>query len=98
MAEQVIHVEQEALEQLTKALAEAGEDYKKNLKRLTTLIAEITSGDIKGDPADELLVKFQAKEDIFNKMAETIDEAEGYLGMQTTSFTNMIGDLVSGMK
>lgn len=94
----VIHVEEEALNALKNALATAGEEYKSNLSRLTNLINEVTSGDIQGDPAQDLLQKFQAKEDTLNKLAETIDEAEGYLGMQTTSFTNMIGDLKSGMK
>ena len=93
-----IHVEEEALNSLKNALATAGEEYKSSLSRLTSLIDEITSGDIQGDPAQDLLQKFQAKEDTLNKLAETIDEAEGYLGMQTTSFTNMIGDLKSGMK
>lgn len=94
----VIHVEEEALNALKNALATAGEEYKSSLSRLTNLINEITSGDIQGDPANDLLQKFQAKEDTLNKLAETIDEAEGYLGMQTTSFTNMIGDLKSGMQ
>ena len=93
----VIHVEEEALNALKNALATAGEEYKSSLSRLTNLINEITSGDIQGDPANDLLQKFQAKEDTLNKLAETIDEAEGYLGMRTTSFTNMIGDLKSGM-
>ena len=94
----VIHVEEEALNALKNALATEGEEYKSSLSRLTNLITEVTSGDIQGDPATDLLQKFQAKEDTLNKLAETIDEAEGYLGMQTTSFTNMIGDLKSGMK
>ena len=94
----VIHVEEEDLKKLTRALGEAGEDYKTNLAKLTNLISEITSGDIQGDPATDLLQKYQAKEQVLNKLAETIDEAEGYLGMRTTSFANMIGDLKSGMK
>ena len=93
-----IHVDEASLNDLKNALATAGESYKKNLARLTNLVNEITSGDIQGDPAEDLLAKFQAKEDIFNKLAETIDEAEGYMGMQTTKFGNMIGDLKSGMK
>lgn len=93
-----IHVDEAALNDLKNALATAGESYKNNLARLTNLINEITSGDIQGDPATDLLQKFQAKEQTFNKLAETIDEAEGYMGMQTTKFGNMIGDLKSGMK
>lgn len=93
-----IHVDEQALNDLKNALATAGESYKKNLTRLTNLISEITSGDIQGDPANDLLQKYQAKEDVLNKIAQTIDEAESYMGMQTTKFTNMIGDLKSGMK
>ena len=93
----IIHVEEEALNTLKNGLATAGEEYKGNLSRLTNLMSEITSGDIQGDPANDLLQKFQAKEDLLNKLAQTIDEAEGYLGMRTTSFTNMISDLKSGM-
>ncbi len=93
-----IHVDEASLNDLKNALATAGESYKNNLARLTNLINEITSGDIQGDPATDLLQKFQAKEDTFRKLAETIDEAEGYMGMQTTKFGNMIGDLKSGMK
>ena len=93
-----IHVEEEGLNDLKNALSTAGESYKRNLARLTNLINEITSGDIQGDPANDLLQKFQAKETELNKIAETIDEAEGYLGMQKTKFGNMIGDLKAGMK
>ena len=81
-----------------KALEEAGQRYKQNLARLTNLIEEITSGDIQGDPANDLLAKFQAKQDMFNKLTQTIEEAEGYMGMQTTKFGTMMGNLKSGMK
>ena len=94
----VIHVDEEDLKKLTRALGEAGEDYKTNLAKLTNLISEITSGDIQGDPATDLLQKYQAKEGTFKKLAETIDEAEGYMGMQTTKFGNMIGELKTDMK
>ena len=93
-----IHVEESALKDLKNALEEAGARYKQNLARLTNLIEEITSGDIKGDPANDLLAKFQAKQDIFNKLTQTIEEAEGYMGIQTTKFGTMIGDLKAGMK
>ncbi len=93
-----IHVDEAALNDLKHALATAGESYKNNLARLTNLVNEITSGDIQGDPATDLLQKYQAKEGTFKKLAETIDEAEGYMGMQTTKFGNMIGELKTDMK
>ena len=93
-----IHVDEAALNSLKNALETAGQEYKSNLARLTNLIEEITSGDIQGDPANDLLAKFQAKQDTLNKITQTIEEAEGYMGLQTTKFGSMIGDLKSGMK
>ena len=97
MAQGTIHVDEEALNDLKGALATAGEDYKSNLTRLQALINEITSGDIQGDPANDLLAKFQAKQETFNMLTQTIEEAEGYMGLQTTKFGDMIGNLKSGM-
>ncbi len=93
----MIHVDEAALNSLKNALETAGQDYKSKLARLTSLIEEITSGDIQGDPADDLLAKFRAKEDTFNKLTQTIEEAEGYMGMQTTKFGAMISDLKTDM-
>ncbi len=93
-----VHVEESSLNDLRKALETAGESYKQNLSRLQNLINEITSGDIKGDPADDLLAKFQAKENTFKAIQQTIDEAEGYIGTQKTKFTSLISDLSSSMK
>ena len=93
-----IHVDEAALNALKNALETAGQEYKQSLARLTSLIEEITSGDIQGDPANDLLQKYQAKQDTFNKLTQTIEEAEGYMGLQTPKFGNMIGDLKSGMK
>ena len=93
-----IHVDEAALNALKNALETHGQEYKSNLARLTRLIEEVTSGDIKGDPATDLLNKFKAKEEKFNLITQTIEEAEGYMGLQTTKFGSMIGDLKSGMK
>lgn len=98
MAKESIHVEEEALTDLRDALAKSGEDYKSNLARLTALIEEITSGDIQGDPATDLLNKYNDKKESLNKLAETVDEAQEYMGIKTTKFGSMIGDLSSGMK
>ena len=94
----MINVSEDALNTLRHALETAGQDYKDSLARLTNLIQEITSGDIQGDPATDLLNKFNAKQEILNNITKTIEEAEQYMGMQTTKFTSMIGDLKSTMK
>lgn len=98
MASGTIHVDEAALADLRDALTTAGEDYKSDLARLTALIQEITSGDIQGDPANDLLAKYNAKEDTFKRLANTIDEAQEYMGIQTQKFGSMISDLQSGMK
>ncbi len=93
-----IHVDEQALTDLRDALATAGEDYKQNLSRLTALMGEITSGDIQGDPANDLLAKFNAKEETFKRLATTIDEAQEYMGLQTQKFSSLISDLTAGMR
>ena len=94
----MIQVDEEALNRLKNALTEAGENYKKNLNRLESLINEITSGDIQGDPANDLLAKYQDKKDVFEGLRRTIDEAGQYMGIQTNKFNDMIGDLSQGMR
>ena len=98
MASGTIHVDEESLKDLRNALETAGEDYKRELSRLKALISEITSGDIQGDPANDLLAKFQAKDETFKRLADTIDEAQEYMGIQTQKFGSMISNLQSGMK
>ena len=93
-----IHVEESALNDLRNALETAGTEYKNNYARLQNLISEITSGDIQGDPANDLLAKFQAKDDTFKSLQQTIDEALEYIGAQGQAFTNLISDLESTMK
>ena len=92
-----IHVDEAALNTLKDALANAGESYKTSYARLTNLIDEITRGDIQGDPADDLRRKYEAKKEAFDAIAKTIDEAEGYMGMKTTQFSDLISGLASGM-
>ncbi len=98
MAGGTIHVDEVALGNLRTALGEAGDQYKENVRRLTALIQEITSGDIQGDPANDLLAKFNAKEETLKNLANTIDEAQEYMGIQSKKFNSMISDLSSGMK
>ena len=93
-----IKVDEQALQELREALATAGEDYKRNLARLTALIEQITSGDIQGDPAVDLLNKFEAKKDTLNNLAKTIDEAQEFMGIKRSDFSSMIGNLQAGMK
>lgn len=98
MGQTQILVDEAALETLKKAIGEAGENYKQQLTRLKNLMEEITRGDIQGDLANELLVRFQEKEEIFNNLKNTIDEAEDYMGIKKTGFTTMIGDTTSSMR
>lgn len=94
----MIHVDEQALIDLEKALDTAGAKYKADLDKLGKLIESITSGAITGDPAKDLLSKYQAKQDAFNELAKTIDEAKGYIEGQKNAFTNMIDDLKTGMQ
>lgn len=93
-----IHVEESALQDLRDSFATAGESYKSNLARLTNLMQEITSGDIQGDPANDLLELYEAKKEMFQKLADEVDDAQEAMGIETKSFQSMIGDLGAGMR
>lgn len=93
-----IHVDEAALSDLRNALETAGKDYQRDYTRLKNLISEITRGDIQGDPANDLLNKFQAKQETFERISTTIDDAFEYMDIQKSSFSTLISDLSSGMK
>lgn len=94
----MIHVDEAKLNQLKNVLETSGQDYKSKLASLTVLIEEITSGDIQGDPADDLLSKYQAKQDVFKGLLQTIEDAEEYMGIKGKKFNGMLSDLKSTMK
>ena len=93
-----IHVEESALNDLRNALETAGTEYKNNYARLQNLISEITSGDIQGDPANDLLAKFQAKEETFKALQQAIDDAFVYAEAQAKEVGNVMGEISTEMK
>ena len=92
-----VHVEEEALIQLGNGFGTAGENYKTNYSRLTSLMDEITSGHIQGDVADELLNKYEAKKDFFEKTAKIIDDYQKYMSSRTNQFVNDMDSLMNRM-
>lgn len=97
MTRTMIHVDEAALKKLQDALSQAGEDYKKNYEKLTSLIQEITSGDITGDLADELLKKYNDKKDTLDNIYKAIDDAEDYAGVKKTDFSKRMNSDMSAM-
>ena len=93
-----VKVSSEGLERLGSALTDAGEEYKNYLLRLTALIEQITSGDIQGNPANELLDKYREKENSLKGLAQTIDDAQEYMGIKKADFTTMLEGLMEGMR
>ena len=98
MATAEIKASEEGINKLRSALEDQGENYKENLVKLTNLINDIVSGDIQGDPADNLVKKFVEKREMFNNIAQTIDEAEEYMGLKKTKFGDMLGNINSRYK
>lgn len=94
----IINVSDEALSKLKSTLIDSGTSYKQNLLRLRSLMEEITSGDIQGTVATELLSKFQQKEAVFQGIINTIEDAEEYTGVKARKFNDMLGSLKSNMK
>lgn len=94
----IIHVDEEELKILKTAIMTAGQDYKEYLVKLINLIDEITAGDIQGDLADDLKMKFEQKRTVFMNLKTVIEEAEGYMGLQVKKFGTMIEETKSSMK
>lgn len=92
-----VHVEEEALVRLKKDFESAGESYKTNYTKLTNLIGEITSGHIQGNPANELLKKYEEKKEAFEKVYEMINSTQNYLSGRTEQFVNDVDSLMKNM-
>ena len=88
----------EELQRVASAFENASNDYKTNFSKLSNLMDQITNGSIKGNLAEELRAKFEAKHDTFKALKETIDKAESYMEDEKTMFNNMISDESSGMR
>jgi len=95
---ETIKVDSEGLERFRKVLAEAGEQYKEELKNLERLVNEVVSGDIVGETAEDLRNKYLEKRRIFTALANIIDDAENYAGVQGRKFQSTISDITSGQR
>ncbi|MBQ3307974.1 MAG: hypothetical protein IJG68_07280 [Bacilli bacterium] len=93
-----VRADEKSLNDLKNALMGAGEDYREKLAKVTAVVTGITSGSISGDPATDLVNKFEAKRDFLNRVLNTINEAEDYMGIKKGGFQNMMSELKSGMK
>jgi len=93
-----ISANSESLATITKAIGTAYDEYKYNLQRLRNLVEQITNGDITGTLATEFINKFRANEGTLNALEQTLDEANEYMGMQTTKFDQLMQDTKSGMR
>lgn len=93
-----VHVEEEALVNLKNEFGTAGENYKANYNRLTNLIKEITSGHIQGDAANELLQKYEEKQEYFQKIYEVINSTQDYTNTRTEQFVNDMDSLMRNMR
>ena len=93
-----VHVEEEELDNLKNDFGTAGEIYKANYNKLTDLINEITSGHIQGNPATELLNKYEEKKEAFEKIYEMINSTQEYVNGRTEQFVDDIDSLMKNMR
>ena len=93
-----VHVEEAALVDLKTNFGTAGEGYKANYTKLTNLISEITSGHIQGDPANELLQKYEEKKEAFEKIYEMINSTQEYVSGRTEQFVSDVDSLMKNMR
>ena len=93
-----VHVEESALVNLKNDFGTAGESYKANYNKLTNLISEITSGHIQGDPANELLRKYEEKKEAFEKVYEMISSTQDHVNGRAEQFVNDVDSLMKNMR
>lgn len=93
-----ISVSDEVLVNVIKPMTDAVENYLENYKRLTNLINEITNGNITGDPATQILNKYNAKEETFKNLYKSLEEANTYLQEQKNKFGTMMSSLESSFR
>lgn len=93
-----ISVSDEVLANVIKPMTDAVENYMENYKKLTTLMNEITNGDITGDPAKQILSKYNAKEETFKNLYKSLEEANLYLQEQKNKFGTMMSSLESSFR
>lgn len=91
-------VDEAALEKLRASLEEAASSYMSNYQKLQQVVEQIKSGAIRGEVADAFIATFDGKQAIFNGVKTTIDEAESYINAEKNRFTNMMDNLISGMR
>lgn len=83
---------------LKQQLEQAGSDYKSNYAKLDRLVQQITNGEFKGQPADTFKSLYESKRDIFDKVQQSINEAEGYVDDELKKFVNLTNNLMDNMK
>lgn len=93
-----ISVSDEVLANVINSMTSAVENYMENYKKLTNLMNEITNGDITGDPATQILNKYNAKEETFKQLYNTLEEANSYMKEQKNKFGTMMSSLESSFR
>ena len=93
-----ISVSDEVLVNVINSMTSAVENYMENYKKLDNLMNEITNGDITGDPATQILDKYNAKEETFKQLYNTLEEANSYMQEQKNKFANTMSSIESSLR
>lgn len=93
-----ISVSDEVLVNVIDSMTSATENYMENYKKLTNLMNEITNGDITGDPATQILEKYNQKEETFKNLYNSLETANEYMAEQKNKFGSMMSSLESSFR
>ena len=93
-----VKVDPASLKRLENVISDNGTSYVENISKMKGVVDQILSGDFKGDAADNFKTLYEQKETFFRQIAETIDEAAEYLGLQNKEFGTMMDELIASMK
>ena len=98
MSNGVIKVDEASLNAFRNSFKKAGDSYMTQLKGLTAFIEEVTKGHIQGDPAIQILNKYNEKKAVFKNILDIIDEGYGYMGLKTKDFSQTLSNIKGSMK
>lgn len=94
----MLNINEDAFRQLQNNIETAADEYQTNYRRLANLMSEITRGDIQGEPADDLLKKFEEKKGDFEAISNEIDTILDYIKNKYDEFEITKSEVSGGFR
>ncbi len=74
------------------------DSYRSNLKKLEQIMDVLTNSDIGGQPAKDLLTKYEDKKPQFDAITQALNTCDERMGKKIDGFKNLISEISGSMK